>query len=231
MGSHNLHCTLILSHILLFFFIHNIAAGGSTSTATNELSRVTLRDDAEDPCAKASCGQGACVASLLGFDCVCKPGWSKMQLGPIVFPACTVPNCTINSQCGNGAPPPPPAPPPPFNLFNPCNLVWCGDGTCVPNPNGLGYYCKCNNGSANLFNLTGVACLKECYLGADCKGVTFGSPSSPPPPLPPGNLFGPPTGFSPSLPENASSNAANCSTSPGSVILMLLSLIFLARSM
>ncbi|XP_071901553.1 uncharacterized protein [Coffea arabica] len=214
MGSHNLHCTLILSHILLFFFIHNIAAGGSTSTATNELSRVTLRDDAEDPCAKASCGQGACVASLLGFDCVCKPGWSKMQLGPIVFPACTVPNCTINSQCGNGAPPPPPAPPPPFNLFNPCNLVWCGDGTCVPNPNGLGYYCKCNNGSANLFNLTGVACLKECYLGADCKGVTFGSPSSPPPPLPP-----------------ASSNAANCSTSPGSVILMLLSLIFLARSM
>lgn len=57
---------------------------------------IDVADDAQDPCKKVDCGQGNCVvssASLLGFDCLCKPGWSKMQLGFITFPACTIPNC------------------------------------------------------------------------------------------------------------------------------------------
>ncbi|KAL3511826.1 hypothetical protein ACH5RR_024543 [Cinchona calisaya] len=185
MRSYNFSCTLIAFNILLFFlFIHHITA----SITTPELLEETLEDENVDHCEKVDCGQGTCVASLLGFDCLCKPGWNKMQFGLIKFPACTVPNCTLNYQCGNDAPPPLPSPPPanspPFNIFNPCNLVWCGDGTCIPD--GLGYYCKCNNGSANLFNMTGVACLKECFFGVDCKGVTFGHPPSPPPPSSPG---------------------------------------------
>jgi hypothetical protein len=30
--------------------------------------------------------------------------------------------------------------------------------------NGTGYTCNCNEGSANLMNLTGFACFKECKL-------------------------------------------------------------------
>ncbi|KAJ6348146.1 hypothetical protein OIU76_004595 [Salix suchowensis] len=120
----------------------------------------TLQDDV---CALTNCGEGACKASsasLLGFD------------------------CTVDFGCGNGAPPPPPpSRPPPFDLLNPCNLVWCGDGTCVAN--GTGHICQCTGDSANLFNLTGLACFKKCYLGADCNGLVLGkSPPSPPPPAP-----------------------------------------------
>ena len=86
-------------------------------------------------------------------------------------------------------PPPPPSQPPPFDLLNrkyywtlaylslkfekimhlkprhsicfaACNLVWCGDGTCVAN--GTGHICQCTEDSANLFNMTGFACFKKC---------------------------------------------------------------------
>ncbi|KAJ7962927.1 neurogenic locus notch-like protein 3-like [Quillaja saponaria] len=127
-------------------------------------------------CAFINCGQGKCVASNttgIGFDCDCQSGWKKMQIGPLTFPSCVVPNCTIDFQC-NGSPPPPPPPtppaaappPPPFTLANPCTFTWCGDGTCVTN--GTGYNCQCNEGSANLMNLSGLACFKKCYFGADC---------------------------------------------------------------
>ncbi|KAJ6696188.1 NEUROGENIC LOCUS NOTCH-like protein 3-LIKE [Salix koriyanagi] len=144
----------------------------------------TLQDDV---CALTNCGEGACKASsasLLGFDCECYSGWKKVQIGPLTFPSCIIPNCTVDFGCGNGAPPPPPpSRPPPFDLLNPCNLVWCGDGTCVAN--GTGHICQCTGDSANLFNLTGLACFKKCYLGADCNGLVLGkSPPSPPPPAP-----------------------------------------------
>ncbi|KAB5563950.1 hypothetical protein DKX38_004004 [Salix brachista] len=216
----------------------------------------TLQDDV---CALTNCGEGACKASsasLLGFDCECYSGWKKVQIGPLTFPSCIIPNywysdgdannfsdatpvafgpsltkymrtenvlldqvkntsnllallslireenneppssqfpikmgrdelaSTVDFGCGNGAPPPPPpSRPPPFDLLNPCNLVWCGDGTCVAN--GTGHICQCTGDSANLFNLTGLACFKKCYLGADCNGLVLGkSPPSPPPPAP-----------------------------------------------
>lgn len=53
----------------------------------------------DDVCGKVDCGQGKCVPSntsflgVKGFDCFCKPGWQKMELGPIILPACTIPNC------------------------------------------------------------------------------------------------------------------------------------------
>ena len=47
-------------------------------------------------CAVIYCGQGVCKASndsLLGFDCECNPGWKKIQIGPLTFPSCLLPNC------------------------------------------------------------------------------------------------------------------------------------------
>lgn len=47
-------------------------------------------------CKIINCGQGTCVASnatLLGFDCACNSGWKELQVGPLTFPSCVVPNC------------------------------------------------------------------------------------------------------------------------------------------
>jgi hypothetical protein len=43
-----------------------------------------------------NCGQGtykASNASLLGFECECNPGWTTIQIGPLTFPSCVIPNC------------------------------------------------------------------------------------------------------------------------------------------
>ncbi|KAG6788906.1 hypothetical protein POTOM_004984 [Populus tomentosa] len=170
-------------HLLLFFLM--------AATVSSTLQG--------DVCALINCGQGTCQASnasLLGFECERSSGWKKIEIGPLTFPSCVIPNCeflslsllsvcvsgwkkiddrlndddksnnqmtvyihagTTDLGCGNGASPPPAASqPPPFNLSNPCNLVWCGDGTCVAN--GTGHVCQCNEGSSNLLNETDLAC-------------------------------------------------------------------------
>ncbi|CAN6707045.1 unnamed protein product [Malus baccata var. baccata] len=88
-------------------------------------------------CELVHCGQGVCKVSnetLLGFDCECNPGWKKIPIGPFTYPACVIPNCTVNFQCdGSASPPPPPAPvvPPPdlsygfyFFIFHKLNFIW-----------------------------------------------------------------------------------------------------------
>ncbi|TQE04420.1 hypothetical protein C1H46_009940 [Malus baccata] len=126
-------------------------------------------------CELVHCGQGVCKVSnetLLGFDCECNPGWKKIPIGPFTYPACVIPNCTVNFQCdGSASPPPPPAPvvPPPG-----CEFVWCGDGTCVAN--GTGHICQCPEGTWNLLDTPELACFKACYLGGDCKSKGFGAP-------------------------------------------------------
>ncbi|XP_041019136.1 delta and Notch-like epidermal growth factor-related receptor [Juglans microcarpa x Juglans regia] len=174
-------------------------------------------------CALINCGEGTCKASnasVLGFDCECNPGWKKMQLGPLTFPSCVVPNCTVDFQCGKGStsPPPPPAPlvPPPLNLSNPCALVWCGDGTCVTN--GTGYTCECNEGSQNLLNLKGNACFKQCYLGADCNSLGFGPAPSP---------SASPRSTRPTGVDGGSSEAPICLRSLHALTTIILALIFL----
>ncbi|EYU21573.1 hypothetical protein MIMGU_mgv1a024131mg, partial [Erythranthe guttata] len=135
-----------------------------------------------DVCANVNCVSGKCVpynGSILGFDCDCYPGWKKPELLNITFPSCILPNCTLNFGCGNTATPLPP--PPPINPFDPCNLVWCGEGSCVVN--GTGHYCQCNQGSSNLFSNTSLPCVKQCSFGADCSGLGLG-PHTPPPPPP-----------------------------------------------
>ncbi|KAG7997938.1 hypothetical protein I3843_01G233100 [Carya illinoinensis] len=171
--------TLIHFHLLLFtFFCCNLRATSAQLIPNGPLQDV--------PCALINCGEGTCKASnastLIGFDCECNPGWKKTQIGPLTFPSCVVPNCTVDFQCGKGSTSPPPAPlvplPPPLNLPNPCALVWCGDGTCVSN--GTAYTCECNEGSQNLLNLKGRACFKQCYWGADCNSLGFGPAPTPP---------------------------------------------------
>ncbi|XP_026407281.1 uncharacterized protein LOC113302565 isoform X3 [Papaver somniferum] len=98
------------------------------------------------------------------------------QLPPGLFPG------TFDLDCG-GTSLPPPSP-----SLSAC--LWCGYGTCVKD--GDANVCKCDQGSANLFNKKDMPCFKECSLGADCinLGFDFGSPpapgtengTSPPPP-------------------------------------------------
>ena len=49
-------------------------------------------------CGMVFCGQGTCQksnTSALGFECECNPGWKRIQIGPVSFPACLIPNCKL----------------------------------------------------------------------------------------------------------------------------------------
>ncbi|KAG9459378.1 hypothetical protein H6P81_003886 [Aristolochia fimbriata] len=137
-------------------------------------------------CKFVDCGFGNCTegSGLIPFECVCKPGWKQIAIGGgIVLPPCIIPNCTLDFNCANAAPSPAPPHPPVFNLTDPCSYTLCGEGTCVRT--GKGYRCDCNKGSANLLNMTGLPCFRECVFGGDCSGLGFGITHVPPPPPPP----------------------------------------------
>ncbi|KAM7509450.1 hypothetical protein LguiA_019903 [Lonicera macranthoides] len=119
---------------------------------------------------------------MVGYDCECYPGWAKPVVGPVTFPSCFVPNCTLNLGCTGGAPSPQPFPvplplPPRLNISDPCGSTWCGDGVCLTN--GTSYTCQCNEGALNLMNSTSYPCLKPCSLGSDCYGLHLPLPPSP----------------------------------------------------
>ncbi|KAM3246124.1 protein jagged-1 [Capsicum annuum] len=155
------------------------------------LSFATTADGSADGvCEKVDCVKGECVETGaflgLGFECVCDPGWTQMQLGPVAFPACTVPNCTLDLGCKGRTPSPHLSPPSsPFKITDPCSLIWCGNGKCEIT--GTGYDCKCNEGSTQYMNMSKLPCLDECALGANCKGVTLDPLRSLPPPPSPGH--------------------------------------------
>lgn len=173
-------------------------------------------------CDLLNCGEGKCIetnSTLFGVDCECNAGWKKPHLGDLtLLPSCIIPNCTVNFKCGSGSPSPTPAPPPPsaathFDLFDICNYIWCGDGTCQMN--GTGYSCDCNAGSGNLFNSSNLACFKPCYLGGDCDGLNISIASSSPPPPPPS----PPTDSAPPRPGLVTLYAV---AAGGSALLLML---------
>lgn len=64
---------------------------------TNDLNLLTFLMNIGGVCEKVDCVKGKCVETGellgLGFKCVCDPGWTQMQLGPLALPACTLPNC------------------------------------------------------------------------------------------------------------------------------------------
>ncbi|XP_050234218.1 uncharacterized protein LOC126682541 isoform X2 [Mercurialis annua] len=174
MKKYNSSFTFFSFHILLFtIFI---------------CSPICKSQDTDGLCALAYCGEGICkninISSIIpSFECECKPGWNKVQIGLVTFPSCLIPNCTVDLQCGNGSPPPPPPPIalPTLNFTDPCNLIWCGEGSCKPNANGTRHTCQCNEGSANLVNNTEMPCFQKCFLGADCNNLGLLPPAPPSP--------------------------------------------------
>lgn len=50
-------------------------------------------------CSSVFCGQGTCnnIDTLPGFECNCYDGWNKIQIGPLTFPSCLIPNCEFLS--------------------------------------------------------------------------------------------------------------------------------------
>ncbi|WCJ40650.1 hypothetical protein M5689_021562 [Euphorbia peplus] len=179
MGRYSSRTFFILLISLLIFCLFSSAISQGTGEGEGEGGGI---------CELIYCGEGTCklTTAIPFFECDCYPGWIKIQIGPLTFPSCLLPNCTLNQQCGNGSPPPPPPPapliPPPINLTDPCNLVWCAEGSCLPNGNG--HTCQCNPGSTNLINNTELPCFQECFLGADCTDLGI---LPPPPPSPPPN--------------------------------------------
>ncbi|XP_043818114.1 uncharacterized protein LOC110626840 isoform X2 [Manihot esculenta] len=151
----NSNLSLFLHILLLTLFTCNPTAISQSSTSEGGL------------CSSVFCGQGTCnnIDTLPGFECNCYDGWNKIQIGPLTFPSCLIPNCTVDLQCGNGSPPPPPPPSLPLfphlpNLTDPCFLIWCADGSCLSS--GTGHTCQCNEGSANLLNNSELPCFQEC---------------------------------------------------------------------
>ncbi|XP_044487207.1 uncharacterized protein LOC123212200 isoform X2 [Mangifera indica] len=149
-------------------------------------------------CAVVDCGEGTCKdsnSSVLGFECECDPGWKKIQIGPLTFPSCVLPNCSVDLQCNNAS--------------SPALSLPQMNGTCVANGNG--YKCQCSQGAANLFNNPAWGCFDECSLGFDCNelGLGLGIPNPPPPP---------PLPFAESGPVTAS----NCATNLRALTMMLL---------
>ncbi|KAL4333452.1 hypothetical protein GQ457_07G032020 [Hibiscus cannabinus] len=212
MDNWNLKYLTTFSFLLLFLLF---SFATSTVSVTTTSSHVTSNPFAGIGCSIIDCGQGTCQASsnsLLGFECLCKPGWKKFQTGPFTFPLCLIPNCTIDFQCGQGSPSLPPASfPPPANQTSHCDLVWCGDGECVSN--GTGHICQCRQGSENLFNSSALACFKPCYFGADCQALDlpFGNP--PPPPASSNN---------PGSYDNGLKDVPSCSGTPrGLTVIMV----------
>ncbi|XP_055825174.1 uncharacterized protein LOC129893800 [Solanum dulcamara] len=168
-----------------------------------------------DGSCKFDCGKGKCVETGeflgLGFECICDPGWTQIQIGPITYPACNVPNCTLDLGCGSQAASPPSSLP--FNILDPCSLVWCNNGKCEVN--GTKHYCQCNEGSENLMDAPELPCFDQCVFGADCKGVELGD-----------HQLGLP---SPSPPRDGSSGVPkdpNCSRSLRVSFVLLLFSIF-----
>ncbi|KAK0595585.1 hypothetical protein LWI29_008062 [Acer saccharum] len=124
-------------------------------------------------CALIDCGEGSCVSSdssILGIDCVCKPGWKTIQIANLTYPSCLIPNCSINLSCSNVSMLP--------SLPSACG--WCGYGNCVAN--GTGLMCQCFPGYANLFDNSSLLCLQQCSIGGDCNSLDLGLPVPPPPP-------------------------------------------------
>ncbi|KAK2651411.1 hypothetical protein Ddye_011267 [Dipteronia dyeriana] len=198
MAKSNLNNFSLIS--LNIFLLSLLTFCNLTATSTDELISNPLQGVA---CALVNCGEGSCVSSnvsFLGFDCVCNPGWKKVQIGNLTFPSCVIPNCTINFNCSDVPAPPPPPPP---SSPSACGLVWCGDGTCAASGNG--HTCQCSPGSSNLLDNSSLPCFQQCSLGGDCNALGLVLPLLPPLPfLPPATNSTTPVGPTTQAPNSSS---------------------------
>lgn len=201
----SLHSTFKLVLFVLCFSYTNIVTTTSQSVVPGFLEGLG--------CAVMNCGEGTCIGSnvtTLGFDCVCKPGWKQIPVVSKIYPSCVLPNCTVNFQCGSGAPP---APPPlqTNDTSNPCNFVYCGNGNCVVND--TSHYCQCDQGFANLFGKSSNACFEQCFFGADCKNLGLGEAA------PPSTSSG--------SPKTGTNGASNIMRNFQALVVVTLSLVFI----
>ncbi|XP_039780636.1 neurogenic locus notch homolog protein 3-like [Panicum virgatum] len=157
-------------------------------------------------CDTAKCGKGSCNEMpgwplplfTTSYNCTCDPGWSQprlFNLTPLPFAPCIVPDCPFDPACYNISLVPRGIP-----FTDPCVAINCGAGECKRGE-GLSYTCECQEGYVNFLNLTAFPCVKNCAFGVDCSKLGVAPPPAPtpstaPPPLPPGNhdSSAPPTG-------------------------------------
>ncbi|KAL9319439.1 hypothetical protein ACSQ67_015956 [Phaseolus vulgaris] len=137
------------------------------------------------------CGKGTCKASentTFLFECECQPGWkqtlSNDEDSDFKFLPCIVPNCTLDYSCSKApAPVQEKATKSNESIFDACNWVDCGGGSCNKTSM-FSYNCECDAGYYNLLNVTSFPCLRECSLGMGCSelgiSVTNSSTSAPP---------------------------------------------------
>lgn len=146
----------------------------------------------EEFCKDVACGKGKCKTSFnhsIGYRCECDPGWKQIVSddngdgGNLRFLPCVIPNCTVDYSCEKAQTPSPQIKDPPKNtsFFDACNWAFCGKGTCAKS-NKTGHVCQCEEGAANLFNMTSFPCFGECSMGMDCAslGISLPNKSSPP---------------------------------------------------
>ncbi|KAK3200619.1 hypothetical protein Dsin_024034 [Dipteronia sinensis] len=142
----------------------------------------------EKVCEEVDCGKGTCKADIkypFSYICECNANW-KRSLDDDVdedlkFLPCIIPNCTLNYGSCQPAPPPVPEKEIPHNIsfYDPCNWIYCGEGTCNRSST-YKHICQCNSGFSNLLNTSYFPCYSECTLGADCGrlGITVSRQAS-----------------------------------------------------
>ncbi|KAL8555087.1 hypothetical protein ACS0TY_003042 [Phlomoides rotata] len=140
----------------------------------------------DELCKEVECGRGSCEAapgSPSQFKCNCENGWKRTRLddqdeNDLEFLPCIIPNCTVDYSC---MPAPPPAPPIPRNsstFFDPCQWIYCGEGTCSKNKS-YSHTCQCNPGYSNLLNISAFPCYSDCATGSDsCRRLGIKAASS-----------------------------------------------------
>ncbi|KAJ0013984.1 hypothetical protein Pint_20528 [Pistacia integerrima] len=140
----------------------------------------------ENPCDMVECGKGTCKSNATfpyNYVCECEPGWKRAEDDDDIydfdfkrsrhfFLPCIIPNCTLNYGTCQPAPPPVPEKtfPTNFSTFDPCNWVYCGEGTCKKTTT-YKHTCECNPGFSNLLNISYYPCYSNCTLGSDCSAL------------------------------------------------------------
>ncbi|CAA3023089.1 Hypothetical predicted protein [Olea europaea subsp. europaea] len=130
-------------------------------------------DVSDDMCEVVQCGRGSCESNPnvpFNFSCNCQDGWRQTRLNDelnLEFLPCLIPECSLDYSCMPSAPPPPPFPNN-SSLSNPCDYIYCGEGTCERDST-YTYKCQCNYGHYNLFNISAFPCYSDCALGSDCE--------------------------------------------------------------
>ncbi|KAL3814686.1 hypothetical protein ACJIZ3_015954 [Penstemon smallii] len=137
-------------------------------------------------CEEVQCGRGSCEASRnypFGFRCDCEDGWRRTRLDDhdedhLEFLPCIIPNCSVDYSCMPAAPPAPVPLPHNVSFYEPCNWIYCGEGTCTRNRTHT-HTCQCSPGYSNLLNISAFPCYNDCAIGSDsCERLGIRSATS-----------------------------------------------------